>query len=215
MTAGANALTAVPETGEDILDVSFLADEHARSGISNPVLGMILFIASEVMFFAGLFAAYFNIRSAAPVWPPTGNIEFDLHPHLAIAGFLTIMLVTSSVTCQLGLWAIRRGDRTGLVRAFTITIVLGVLFLAGQLYDYSTLGFGINDGPFGSTFYTLTGFHGAHVFAGLLMLGVILYRGTAGQFSARHHDAVEAASLYWHFVDVVWICLFSLLYILG
>lgn len=215
MAAGANALTAEPGTGEDILDVSFLADEHARSGISNPVLGMILFIASEVMFFAGLFAAYFNIRSAAPVWPPTGNIEFDLHPHLAIAGFLTIMLVTSSVTCQLGLWAIRRGDRTGLVRAFTITIVLGVLFLAGQLYDYSTLGFGINDGPFGSTFYTLTGFHGAHVFAGLLMLGVILYRGTAGQFSARHHDAVEAASLYWHFVDVVWICLFSLLYILG
>jgi len=213
--SGASALTAAPEMGDDILDVAFLAEEHARSGISNPVLGMILFIASEVMFFAGLFAAYFNIRSAAPVWPPAGNVEFNLHPHLAIAGFLTIMLITSSVTCQLGLWAIRRGDRTGLVRAFTITIVLGVLFLIGQLYDYSTLGFGINDGPFGSTFYTLTGFHGAHVFAGVLMLGVILYRGMAGQFSARHHDAVEAASLYWHFVDVVWICLFSLLYILG
>jgi cytochrome c oxidase subunit 3 len=213
--SGASALTAAPERGDDILDVAFLAEEHARSGISNPVLGMILFIASEVMFFAGLFAAYFNIRSASPVWPPAGNVEFTLHPHLAIAGFLTIMLITSSVTCQLGLWAIRRGDRTGLVRAFTITIVLGVLFLIGQLYDYSTLGFGINDGPFGSTFYTLTGFHGAHVFAGVLMLGVILYRGMAGQFSARHHDAVEAASLYWHFVDVVWICLFSLLYILG
>jgi cytochrome c oxidase subunit 3 len=125
------------------------------------------------------------------------------------------MLITSSVTCQIGIWAIRRGDRKGLLRAFTVTIVLGILFLAGQLYDYSLLGFGVNDGVFGSTFYTLTGFHGAHVFAGVLMLGVILYRGMAGQFSGRHHDAVEATSLYWHFVDVVWICLFTLLYILN
>jgi cytochrome c oxidase subunit 3 len=215
MTAGANALTAAPDMGEDIIDIAFLAEEHSRGGISNPVLGMILFIASEVMFFSGLFAAYFNIRSAAPVWPPAGNIDFNLGEHLPIAAFLTAVLITSSVTCQIGLWAIRRGDRKVLVRAFTITIVLGVFFLAGQLYDYTTLGFGVNDGPFGSTFYTLTGFHGAHVFAGVLMLGVILYRGMAGQFSARHHDAVEAASLYWHFVDVVWICLFSLLYILS
>ena len=110
MAAGANALTAEPGTGEDILDVSFLADEHARSGISNPVLGMILFIASEVMFFAGLFAAYFNIRSAAPVWPPTGNIEFDLRGHVMLPAILTLMLITSSVTCQIGIWAIRRGD---------------------------------------------------------------------------------------------------------
>jgi cytochrome c oxidase subunit 3 len=215
MTAGANALAPVADMSEDILDIAFLAEEHSRGGISNPVLGMILFIASEVMFFAGLFAAYFNIRSSAPVWPPVGNIEFDLRGHVALPALLTVVLITSSVTCQLGLWAIRRGDRTALVRAFTITIVLGIVFLSGQLYDYSTLAFGVNDGPFGSTFYTLTGFHGAHVFAGVLMLGVILYRGMAGQFSARHHDAVEAASLYWHFVDVVWICLFSLLYILS
>ena len=79
------------------------------------------------------------------------------------------------------------------------------MFLIGQVYDYSTLGFGISDTPFGTTFYTLTGFHGAHVFGGAIMLSVILYRGLAGQFSSRHHDAVEAVSLYWHFVDVVWI----------
>jgi cytochrome c oxidase subunit III len=214
MTASADVLVPA-DRGETLEELVHIAEEHAKGGISNPVLGMILFIASEVMFFAGLFAAYFSLRSNAPVWPPAGNAEFDLRAHIALPAVLTLMLITSSVTCQIGIWAIRRGDRTGLLRAFTVTIVLGILFLAGQLYDYSQLGFGVNDGVFGSTFYTLTGFHGAHVFAGVLMLGVILYRGAAGQFSGRHHDAVEATSLYWHFVDVVWICLFTLLYILN
>ena len=92
--------------------------------------------------------------------------------------------------------------------------VLGcsVIFLVGQVYDYTQLGFGISDGVFGSTFYTLTGFHGAHVLGGVLMLAVCLYRGGLGQFSAEHHDMVEATSIYWHFVDVVWILLFALLY---
>ena len=93
-------------------------------------------------------------------------------------------------------------------------LVLGIVFLIGQAYDYATLGFGLSDGTFGTTFYTLTGFHGAHVFGGAIMLSVVLYRGLAGQFSAQHHDAVEATSLYWHFVDVVWIALFSTLYLL-
>ncbi|MCU0504316.1 MAG: cytochrome c oxidase subunit 3 [Chloroflexi bacterium] len=214
MTASADVLVPA-DRGETLEELVHIAEEHAKGGISNPVLGMILFIASEVMFFAGLFAAYFSLRANAPVWPPAGNAEFDLRAHIALPAVLTLMLILSSVTCQIGIWAIRRGDRKGLMRAFTITIVLGILFLAGQLYDYSQLGFGVNDGVFGSTFYTLTGFHGAHVFAGVLMLGVILYRGMAGQFSGRHHDAVEATSLYWHFVDVVWICLFTLLYILN
>ena len=115
---------------------------------------------------------------------------------------------------QLGVWAIRRGDRTAFLRATGVTLVLGVIFLAGQIWDYTQLGFGITDTAFGSTFYTLTGFHGAHVAGGAVMLAVVLYRGLAGQFSARHHDMVEATSLYWHFVDVVWIVLFSTLYLL-
>jgi len=108
----------------------------------------------------------------------------------------------------------RRDDRTGFIRNIGITLVLGITFLIGQVYDYLTLGFGISDGTFGTTFYTLTGFHGAHVFGGAIMLSVVLYRGLAGQFSSKHHDAVEATSLYWHFVDVVWIALFSTLYFL-
>lgn len=189
-----------------------------RSGISNPILGMILFIASEVMFFAGLFAAYFNVRLTAPQWPPLVNEEvfeeFLLSEHLLLPGILTFILVMSSVTMQLAVWAIRRGDRTAFLRNTAVTLVLGVVFLVGQVYDYTQLGFGITDTAFGSTFYTLTGFHGAHVLGGAIMLAVVLYRGLAGQFSARHHDAVEATSLYWHFVDVVWIVLFSVLYLL-
>lgn len=193
---------------------------HVAGGISNPVLGMILFICSEVMFFAGLFAAYFNVRNTSPVWPPAeaqvGKIaeRFDLHAEPWFGLVLTIVLVISSFTCQLGVWAIRRGDRKGLVRAIGLTLVLGITFLLGQAYDYSQLGFGLSDGTFGTTFYTLTGFHGAHVFGGTIMLSVVLYRAMSGQFSAQHHDAVEATSLYWHFVDVVWVCLFSILYII-
>ena len=99
-----------------------------------------------------------------------------------------------------------------------VTLVLGIIFLLMQATDYWMLGheepaLTLSSGTFGTTYYTLTGFHGAHVFGGVIMLGVVLYRGMAGQFSARHHDAVEAASLYWHFVDVVWILLFTLLYL--
>jgi cytochrome c oxidase subunit III len=215
VTANTTALAPVADGGESIREVAALAEAHARGGISNPVLGMILFIASEVMFFGGLFAAYFSVRSQSPVWPPAGSVHFNLRADILIPAVLTAVLITSSVTCQLAIWAIRRGDRTAMLRALAVTLALGALFLGGQLYDYSQLGFGVNDGPFGSTFYTLTGFHGAHVFAGVVMLAVILYRGMAGQFSAKHHDAVEATSLYWHFVDVVWICLFTTLYLLG
>jgi cytochrome c oxidase subunit 3 len=194
------------------------AHGHARSGISNPILGMILFIASEVMFFAGLFAAYFNVRLTSPHWPPLVN-EAEYEPFLIrgeilLPAILTTILVTSSVTMQLAVWGIRRGDRTAFLRNTAVTLLLGAVFLGGQVYDYLHLGFGITDTAFGSTFYTLTGFHGAHVLGGAIMLTVVLYRGLAGQFSARHHDAVEATSLYWHFVDVVWIALFSTLYLL-
>jgi cytochrome c oxidase subunit 3 len=188
---------------------------HAQGGISNVILGMLLFITSEVMFFAGLFAAYFNVRANAPVWPP---LEFHDKLHiLPLVGPATVLLIISSFTCQVGVWAIRRNDRRGLTRAIAITVILGAVFLVMQAIDYSLL-YGddvrLDSGPFGTTYYTLTGFHGAHVLGGVLMLSVVLYRSMAGQFSSRHHDMVEATSMYWHFVDVVWILLFSTLYIL-
>ena len=218
------------------------ADAHAHGhaaeinkpgGIGNPVLGMLLFITSEVMFFAGLFAAYFSIRAGytemingtvVHVWPPT-QFETILNPfqlttesgQLNLILPATILLVISSFTCQMGVWAIQRDDRRGFVRAFAVTLLLGITFLLMQMFDYSVLmheGLTMGATTYGTTYFTLTGFHGAHVFGGVLMLGVILYRGMAGQFSSRHHDMVEAGSLYWHFVDVVWILLFSILYLL-
>ena len=196
----------------------------ARGGIGNPVLGMLLFLTSEVMFFAGLFAAYFNVRANAPggIWPP---IIPDSAPpeqyHLAILPFVgpaTVLLILSSFTAQFAVWGIRRGDRTAFLRNLAVTVVLGIVFLVMQGIDYALLyseGITLDAGTFGTTYFTLTGFHGAHVFGGVIMLGVVLYRGLAGQFSARHHDAVEAASLYWHFVDVVWIFLFACIYVWG
>lgn len=191
------------------------ADAAARreAGMSTPLVGMLLFIASEVMFFGGLFAAYFNARASfVGEWgPPPPAHELEMLP---IALPLTLVLVASSFTMQFGVWAIRRGDQGALRRWTAVTLLLGVAFLIGQLYDYSILGFGISDGVFGTVFYTLTGFHGAHVFGGALGLTIILARTMQGQFSARNHVAVEAVSMYWHFVDVVWIALFTTLYIL-
>ena len=136
---------------------------------------------------------------------------------LPFVGPATILLILSSFTCQYAVWGIRRNDRTAFLRAMAVTVVLGIIFLIMQGIDYSVLGsegLTLSSGTYGTTYYTLTGFHGAHVFGGVIMLSVVLYRGMAGQFSGKHYDAVEAASLYWHFVDVVWILLFSLLYLL-
>ena len=205
-------------TTTDHSPVAGLAHD-AQGGISNVVLGMLLFITSEVMFFAGLFAAYFNVRANAAQWPPI-NPETTEPFHLAIlplVGPATVLLILSSFTCQFAVWGIRRGDRTAFIRNIAVTFAIGIVFLIMQVIDYAVLGsegLTLSAGTFGTTYFTLTGFHGAHVFGGVIMLGVVLYRGMAGQFSARHHDAVEAVSLYWHFVDVVWILLFSLLYLL-
>jgi cytochrome c oxidase subunit III len=190
--------------------VDLRPDERAVRQTSGPVLGMVLFVASEAMFFATFFGAYFTIYSVNPTWPPAG---FRLEPELAAV--LTAVLVTSSGTLQLGVRAIRR-DR---VRAFlgwlALTILLGVTFLGLQLYDYSTLRFGVRDGIFGSVFYVMTGLHMAHVFGGAVFLAVVLVQGVGGQISDASHDSVEAGAIYWHFVDVVWIGLFTTFYAVG
>jgi len=186
-----------------------------RGGMDPALLGMMLFIASEVMFFAALFAAYFNAKATLPVFPPEGT-EF-LDP-MGLPLIATIILLISSVTMQWGTSRIRKGDRTGLNRAVTITLILGVIFLLMQAYDYYELithhDFGIDSGVYGTLFYTLTGFHGAHVLGGVIGLVVILSRGLSGQFTKRHHVAVESVHYYWHFVDVVWVLLFLTIYVL-
>jgi cytochrome c oxidase subunit III len=214
VTADAHALTPTEEHSP----VAGLAHDE-RGGISNPILGMMLFICSEIMFFSGLFAAYFSVRASTSPWPPI-NPETNEPFHVEMLPLVlpaTVLLIISSFTCQFAVWAIRRDDRTGYLRNIAVTLVLGITFLFLQAADYVALyseGIRLDAGTFGTTYFTLTGFHGAHVFGGVIMLSVILYRGLIGQFSSRHHDAVEGTSLYWHFVDVVWIALFSTLYIL-
>jgi cytochrome c oxidase subunit III len=189
------------------------AISHREAGMPTPLVGMLLFIASEVMFFGGLFASYFNARAVhTGVWgPPAGAPELEILP---IALPITIILIASSFTMQFGVWAIRRGDQRAMRNWTLLTLALGVTFLIGQIYDYTQLGFGIGDGAFGTVFYTLTGFHGAHVFGGAVGLTILSARAAQGQFSRQNHVAVEAISFYWHFVDVVWIALFSTLYFL-
>jgi cytochrome c oxidase subunit 3 len=196
-----------------------IATQH-KQGLSNGMLGFILFLSSEVMFFGGLFAAYFIARADATEWPPENMLTAEqiargvkLELEFTLPFIATILLVLSSVTIQFGVWAIQRGDRTALIRWLMVTIVLGLVFLTAQMYDYSQLHFRAGDTVYGTTFYTLTGFHGAHVAGGVIFMGVVLARSMAGQFSAARHEAVEACSFYWHFVDIVWIALFTVLYI--
>jgi len=174
------------------------------------LLGVILFVASECIFFAALFGAYFTIRAGATPWPPKGIEGLEL-PLPAIS---TTFLVLSSVTMQFAVWAIRRGDRATMLRFLKLTLLLGAVFLGGQLYDYSQLGFSVRDTAYGTTFFTMTGFHGAHVAGGLVFIYLMLARGWSGQITRDNHTALEGCAIYWHFVDVVWLGLFSTLYLL-
>ena len=193
-----------------------------RQGMTNSMLGFVLFLASEVMFFGGLFAAYFIARADAPAWPPEGLLSAQqiadgvkLELEVVLPAISTGILVLSSVTVQWAVWQIQKGNQSGMLWGLFISLALGAVFLTAQLYDYSQLHFRADDTIYGTTFYTLTGFHGAHVAAGALFIAVVTIRGLGGQFTAENHEAVEAASMYWHFVDVVWIALFTVLYIIG
>jgi cytochrome c oxidase subunit 3 len=194
--------------------MSAQAPTRRQGGFPIPLVGMLLFLSSEVMFFGGLFATYFSARASfADAWgPPAGAEPLEILP---IALPITLILLSSSLTMHWAVRAIRRGDSGSLRLWLVVTLGLGILFLSGQAYDYTVLGFGISDGVYGTVFYTLTGFHGAHVLGGVVGLSILTARAGQGQFSARNHVAVEAVSYYWHFVDVVWVALFTTLYLLG
>lgn len=178
--------------------------------MSGPVMGMVLFVASEAMFFAAFFAGYFAIRGIAKVWPPPGI------PHLKIdiATILTVILVLSSLVVQLSLRSMRHGDQRRATVFLGLTIVLGIVFLLLQLYDYSQLGFGVKDGTFGTLFYVMTGIHMAHVFGGVVFLSLVLGQAIGGVLSPGNHDSLAAGAIYWDFVDVVWLLLFITFYLL-
>ena len=171
---------------------------------------MFLFIASEIMLFGSFFTAYFFVRVAnGTSWPTPGH-ELPVF----VAGVNTIILVTSSFTMHWALQAIKRGNRAGMQAGLVLTLALGLTFLLTQIREYSRVGFSPQDGAFGSTFYGLTGLHGAHVFVGLTILTFATIRAFRGHFTAAEHRGVEISGIYWHFVDVMWIVVYTTVYIL-
>lgn len=192
-----------------------------RQGMTNSMLGFILFLASEVMFFGGLFAAYFIARADAPAWPPPLTPEqiaegVKLELEVVLPAISTGILVVSSITMQYAVWQIQKGNQGGMLWGLFISLALGVVFLAAQLYDYTQLHFLADDTIYGTTFYTLTGFHGAHVIGGLVFIFAQWLRGLLGHFDAKRNTAIEAATLYWHFVGFVWLLvIFPLVFFLS
>jgi cytochrome c oxidase subunit 3 len=186
---------------------------NVSSRVDSRLLGIYIFIASEIMLFGSFFTALFFARVivGADVWPPEG---FHLPVYLALVN--TVILVTSSFTMHWALQSVKRNYRAGLIAGLTLTFLLGLTFLLIQAREYSRIGFGPGDNAFASTFFGLTGLHGAHVFIGLTLLAFALVRAIRGHFGPDAHDhlGVEIPGIYWHFVDVMWIIVYVTVYVL-
>ncbi|MGC9504117.1 cytochrome c oxidase subunit 3 [Baaleninema sp.] len=200
----------------DMSQTAMVTPQHAEaSGHGDHpdyrIFGVYVFLFAESMIFLGLFAAYLTFRAVADVWPPQGTPELEL----LLPTVNTIILVSSSFVMNRGNRAIRQNDVSGMRKWFAITALMGAVFLLGQGYEYFTNEFSLTDNLFTSTFYVLTGFHGLHVTFGLALIGAVLVRSIDGdRYSSESHFGPEAAELYWHFVDIVWIVLFTILYLL-
>ncbi|MGZ5348510.1 MAG: cytochrome c oxidase subunit 3 [Solirubrobacterales bacterium] len=188
-------------------------EAHHSSRMDRQTMGILIFIISEVMLFGAFFASYFFLRVVANdgPWPPE---PFELP--VAVAGMNTAILVSSSFTMHWALESIRAGNKLGLRMGLVSTVLLGATFLFIQLNEYVHVGFSARDGAFGSIFYGLTGLHGAHVFVGLMLLSIATLRAFRGHFGpdAEDHLGVEIPGIYWHFVDVMWIIVFTTVYVI-
>jgi len=194
--------------------------EATFKGYHTPVVqlglryGMLLFIASEVMFFAAFFWAYFDAslfpkEATGYQWPPVGVEVFE---PFGIPFLNTLILLLSGCTVTWAHHELRQGNQRGTVQGLALTIILGIAFTALQAYEYTHAAFGFRDGIYSSTFFMATGFHGFHVIIGTCFLIVCFFRALKGHFKPDHHFGFEAAAWYWHFVDVVWLFLFSCIY---
>jgi cytochrome c oxidase subunit 3 len=194
-------------------------DEHhgpppanRSSRVEPALLGMLLFIISEVMVFGAFFTAYFFIRvvNEGATWFPINGTDLPV----AIAGVNTAILLSSSLTLHWAQTSIKNGNRLGLQVGMLTTFLLGLTFLFIQINEYIHIGFSPQDHAQGTIFFGLTGLHGAHVFIGLLLLGMVTLRAFRGHFSAEHHHGVEIPGIYWHFVDIMWVIVYTTVYIL-
>ncbi len=183
---------------------------HRSSRVEPQTLGMLLFIISEVMVFGAFFTAYFFIRVAqGNPWPAHGT-----KLPVEVAGVNTAILVSSSFTMHWAQTAIKKGNRFALKAGMLTTFVLGATFLFVQINEYANIGFAPQDHAQQTIFYSLTGLHGAHVFIGLLLLLFVNIRAFRGHYTPEEHRGVEVPGIYWHFVDIMWIIVYTTVYIL-
>ena len=190
-------------------------DTHQESGHhghpDHRMFGIILFLIADSMTFIGFFAAFLIYRAIMPAWPPEGTPELEL----LVPIINTTILVTSSFVMHKGQVALKNNDIKGLQTWFGITAAMGIAFLVGQAYEYFHAEMGLTTNLFSSCFFAVTGFHGLHVTVGVLLILSVLWRSrTEGHYSSTSHFGVEAAEIYWHFVDVIWLVLFVLVYLL-
>jgi cytochrome c oxidase subunit 3 len=183
---------------------------NRSSRVDHATLGMLLFIISEIMIFGAFFTAYFFIRVVghAP-WPAPGTTL-----PVKVAAFNTAILLSSSGTIHYALESIKSGNRRGLKVGMVATFLLGLTFLFIQVNEYIHIGFSPQDSAQGSVFYGLTGLHGAHVTIGLILLAMVTRRAYKGHYSADEHRGMEVPGIYWHFVDVMWVIVFTTVYVL-
>lgn len=209
----------------DVINEANSGKYHTRVVQLHHRYGMIMFIASEVMFFVAWFWAYFEaalyandpiqyqrVEVLGGMWPPKGIETFDPW-HLPLLN--TLILLTSGTTVTWAHHALLGNDRKGLKAGLWITVVLAILFTCVQAYEYSHATFGFKGNIYGATFFMATGFHGAHVIIGTIFLAVCLLRAYRGDFTPKQHLGFEFAAWYWHFVDVVWLFLFAAIYVWG
>jgi heme/copper-type cytochrome/quinol oxidase subunit 3 len=183
---------------------------HTSTGLDNRKLGMWIFLATEVMLFSALIAAFLQMKARGPA---AANEILNI-PLTAVNTFI---LIISSTTVVLGLAAIQDGEKKKLLRYLVLTLLLGATFLSIQVYEYTQLfseGLTPSGSLFGGAFYTLTGFHGLHVFIGLVWCASLIFMAAKQRFSHRNYVRIEIFGLYWHFVDIVWILLFTIVYLL-
>jgi cytochrome c oxidase subunit III len=200
------------EHAEAITFDPHLEEDRTTTGIPHDKMGMWVFLCSEVMFFTGLIGSYIVLRFATPLWPPPASVL-----NIPLTAMNTFILICSSVTMVQALAAISRGDTRKMKLFLCLTLLFGATFLSIQGVEYWKLlheGFNPHVSLFGSVFFTTTGFHGFHVFCGVVCMAFVTGKAFLGKYTQAHHQGIETLGLYWHFVDLVWIVLFTIIYLI-
>ncbi|HUR17321.1 MAG TPA: cytochrome c oxidase subunit 3 [Acidimicrobiales bacterium] len=194
---------------EGPIAASVAAADRASPRPSMLKVGAVVWLASELMFFSGLFAAYFTLRATNPEWPPD-----SVHLNVARTAFFTALLVASSLTMHVAVGAAEVSDQRRAVLWTLITVLLGGLFITNQAVEYAGLDFTHTSDAYGSMFFLMTGFHGLHVLGGLVLMGAVLAVGAGASGRLPLADPLTVTGYYWHFVDVVWVAMFATIYLI-